>query len=85
MAAAVQFLLAVGARVGWGAAAHVASGEAFLTRSSVKTRIICTRHCDDLTVFPIEALRASARVIVLQILHHKRQWVRESEREREFI
>lgn len=65
VAAAVQFLLAVGASVGWGAAAGVASSETFLTRSSVKARIISTRHCYDLTVFPIEALRARARVIVL--------------------
>lgn len=68
VATAVQFLLAVGAGVGRRAAAHIATGEALLTCSSIKTRVICTRHGHYFTVLTIETLRTCAGVIVLQIV-----------------
>lgn len=68
VAAAVKSLLTVGSGKGWGAAADVATSEFFLTRPSVKAGVICTRHCNDLTVLSIESLRTCTGVIVLQIL-----------------
>lgn len=68
VAAAVQSLLTVGSSKGWGTAADVATSEFFLTRPSVKAGVIRTRHCNDLTVLPIESLRTCAGVIILQIV-----------------
>ena len=78
VATAVQFLLTVGAGVGWRTTAHVASGDALLTRSSVKAGVVSTRHGHYLTVLTIEALRTRAGVIILQILDKK-------ERERDTV
>ena len=59
-AASVNPLLAVGARVpGWAAAA-VPAGYILHAGSSIETGSICARHGADLTVLPVEALRAVA-------------------------
>lgn len=67
-AAAVQSLLTVGARVALWAAAAVATGRVLHTGSSVEARSVCTRHGADLTVGPVEALRARAHVTVYHVL-----------------
>lgn len=68
VAAAVQLLLTVGASVAGGAAAGVASGRGLHTGAAIEARPVCTRHGNDLAVLPIEALRAGAGVVVLQVL-----------------
>lgn len=68
VAAAVQLLFTVGAGVIRRASAGVASGHRLHTGAAVKTGTVCTRHGNDLTVLPIESLRASAGVVVLQVL-----------------
>lgn len=68
VAAAVQLLLTVGARVARRAAAGVASGHRLHARATVEAGTICTRHGNDLTVLTVEPLRASAGIVVLQIL-----------------
>lgn len=68
VAAAVQLLLTVGARVARRAAAGVASGHRLHTGATVKAGTICARHGDDLAVLTIESLRAGAGVVVLQVL-----------------
>lgn len=68
VAAAVQLLLAVGAGVARRAAAGVASRHGLHAGAAVEAWTICTRHRNDLTVLSIKALRACARVVVLQVL-----------------
>lgn len=67
-AAAVDPFLAIGAHVPDWAAAAVSSTGFLHTGSSIKTRPISACHGTDLTVLPVETLRACTRVIVLQIL-----------------
>lgn len=70
-AAPVDFLLTVGAHVTGKAAAGVATGPLFCTGSSIEAGSVGTGHSADLTVLPIEALRACAGVIVHQVLRRK--------------
>lgn len=72
-AASVEPLLAVGAREPGRAKAAVPAGCTLDAGSSVKTRIVVTRHGADLTVLPVETLRTLARVVVLQILEEENQ------------
>lgn len=71
VAAAVQFLLTVGAGVAGGAAAGVATGHGLHAGTAVEAGPVGARHGDDLTVLAVEALRAGARVVVLQVLQTK--------------
>lgn len=59
-AAAVHFLLTVGARVADRAGAAVASAALFGARPAVEARLVCAQHSAHLTVLAIEALRAAA-------------------------
>lgn len=71
-AAFVMSLLTVGAHEpGWTAAA-VTTGRVFHAGSTIKTRVVRTRHSTDLAVLPIEALRTHAQIVVHQILEKKR-------------
>ncbi len=63
--------LTVGACEPWRAAAAVPTSIVLIAGSSIKARAICTLHGADLTVLPVEALRARTRVIVHQILEEK--------------
>lgn len=68
VAAAVQLLLTVGARVARRAAAGVASGRGLHTGAAVEARAVRARHGNDLAVLSVKALRAGAGVVVLQVL-----------------
>lgn len=72
-AASVVPLLAVGAREAGRAATAVPAGDVLNTRSSVKTRPVCALHGADLTVCPVEALRARTGITVLHILEERRE------------
>lgn len=67
------FLLTVGTREAGGAVAGVASGDVLLAGAAVETRIVRASHGAGFTVLPVEALRASARVLVHQILEMDRR------------
>lgn len=73
VAAAVQLLLAVRASVTGGAAAGVSPSRRFHTGASVEAGPIGAGHGDDLAVLAIKALRAGARVVVLQVLWTNRE------------
>lgn len=60
VAAAVQLLLTVGARIAGGAAAGVAPTHGLHTGASVEAGTVRTGHGDDLAVFTVESLRAAA-------------------------
>lgn len=72
-AAFVMPLLAVGAHEAEWAVAAVTTCNILHAGSSIKTWPICTRHCADLTVLPVEALRARARIVIHQILKEKQE------------
>lgn len=67
-AAAVNFLLAVGAHVTGRATAGVTSSHSLHTSSTIEAWSICTGHSAHLTILSIEALGACARVVVHQIV-----------------
>ncbi|TNN71032.1 hypothetical protein EYF80_018693 [Liparis tanakae] len=62
----------IGARVAGQAAAAVAARRVLHAGPSVETRAVGARHGADLAVLAVEALRALARVVVLQILVARR-------------
>ena len=67
-AAAIFFLLTVGAFETRRTSAAVAPRRVLNTRPSVKARPISTSHSNDLTVLPVEPLRTRTGVVIDQVL-----------------
>lgn len=67
-AAAVNFLLTVGAHEAGRAAARVTFSRCLCTGSTIEAWLIRTGHGAHLTILSMEALGACARVVVHQIL-----------------
>ena len=68
-AAAVHLFLTVGAHVGSGAAAGVAARHQRRAGAPVEAGPVCTRHGTNLTVLPVETLRALAGIVAFLVLH----------------